>query len=165
LVGYQANGTLGRVLQDGAHRVRMMGSEIEVKAHISIMDVYSGHADAPELLRWIKQRGTIKGSIFLVHGEEEAFEAMAATLAKALPNVPVVIPDLDDVFDLADGHAVQTKSDTPARLMPEQLGRIDWNNDLSKLVLDLNEAIGNLPDANSRAKMIRRLRRTLEDAS
>ena len=165
LVGYQANGTLGRVLQDGAHRVRMMGSEIEVKAHISIMDVYSGHADAPELLRWIKQRGTIKGSIFLVHGEEEAFEAMAATLAKAMPNVPVVIPDLDDVFDLADGHSLQTKSDTPARLMPEQLGRIDWNNDLSKLVLDLNEAIGNLPDANSRAKMIRRLRRTLEDAS
>ena len=71
----------------------------------------------------------------------------------------------DDVFDLADGHVLQTKSDTPARLMPEQLGRIDWNNDLSKLVLDLNEAIGNLPDANSRAKMIRRLRRTLEDAS
>ena len=75
------------------------------------------------------------------------------------------IRDYIHVVDLADGHALQTKSDTPARLMPEQLGRIDWNNDLSKLVLDLNEAIGNLPDANSRAKMIRRLRRTLEDAS
>ena len=164
LVGYQANGTLGRVLQDGAHRVRMMGSEIEVKAHISTMDVYSGHADAPELLRWITRRGAIKGSIFLVHGEEEAFTALAGALADARPDVPVVIPNLDDVYDLKDGHATPARSDVPARLTPEHLGRIDWNNDLSRLVLDLNETIGKLPDANTRAKMIRRLRRTLEEA-
>jgi len=164
LVGYQANGTLGRVLQDGAHRVRMMGSEIEVKAHISTMDVYSGHADAPELLRWITRRGAIKGSIFLVHGEEEAFTALAGALAHARPDVPVVIPNLDDVYDLKDGHATPARSDVPARLTPEHLGRIDWNNDLSRLVLDLNETISKLPDANTRAKMIRRLRRTLEEA-
>ena len=164
LVGYQANGTLGRILQEGTHRVRMMGSEIEVKAHISTMDVYSGHADAPELLRWIKQRGTIKGSIFLVHGEEAAFTALADALARSMPQASVVIPNLDDVFDLADGHSRLATSETPARLTPEHLGRIDWNNDLSKLVLDLNEAIGKLPNSNSRAKMIRRLRRTLEDA-
>ena len=165
LVGYQASGTLGRILQDGAHRVRMMGSEIEVKAHISTMDVYSGHADAPELLRWVQQRGTIKGSIFLVHGEEVAFSAMADTLKQAMPHVPVVIPNLDDVYDLSDGQSTLAKSATPARLQPEHLGRIDWNNDLSKLVLDLNETIGKLPDEKARAKLIRRLRRALEDAN
>lgn len=164
LVGYQANGTLGRILQDGAHRVRMMGSEIEVKAHIAMMDVYSGHADAPELLRWVKLRKSIKGSIFLVHGEETAFNTMAEALKQAMPKVPVLIPNLDDVFDLKDGAGTLVQSATPARLMPEHLGRIDWNNDLSRLILDLNEAVAKLPDAKSRNKMIRRLRRALENA-
>ncbi|HET7492695.1 MAG TPA: MBL fold metallo-hydrolase, partial [Bradyrhizobium sp.] len=52
LVGYQAHGTLGRFLQDGARAVRIQGEEIRVAARIRMMDEYSGHADGAEITRW-----------------------------------------------------------------------------------------------------------------
>jgi metallo-beta-lactamase family protein len=53
-VGFQAQGTLGRILLDGARRVRIMGEEIEVRASIRRLDIYSGHADGPSLAQWIE---------------------------------------------------------------------------------------------------------------
>lgn len=55
LVGYQASGTLGRLLEDGASTVRIQGDEIVVRDSIRKLDVYSGHghADGPELAAWI----------------------------------------------------------------------------------------------------------------
>ena len=55
LVGFQAQGTLGRILKDGATDVRIQGDEFKVKARIRAIDLYSGHADGPELAAWIKQ--------------------------------------------------------------------------------------------------------------
>ena len=55
LVGYQAQGTLGRILKDGATDVRIQGDEFKVKARIRAIDLYSGHADGPELAAWIEQ--------------------------------------------------------------------------------------------------------------
>ncbi len=52
-VGYQAEGTLGRLLQSGAKPVRIQGDEIAVRARIRSLDLYSGHADGPELVDWI----------------------------------------------------------------------------------------------------------------
>ncbi len=50
----------------------------------------------------------------------------------------------------------------PARLAPEKLGRIDWHNDLSKLILDINESVRAAGDERNRARLIRKLRRALE---
>jgi metallo-beta-lactamase family protein len=55
LVGYQAQGTLGRILQDGAAAVRIQGEEFKVRARIRSIDLYSGHADAPELVDWMRE--------------------------------------------------------------------------------------------------------------
>ena len=66
LVGYQAQGTLGRILQDGAREVRIMGEQIRVGAAIRSLDVYSGHADAQELVEWIAERQPVRGTIFLM---------------------------------------------------------------------------------------------------
>jgi predicted metal-dependent RNase len=73
LVGYQAQGTLGRFLNDGVKAVRTQGDEIKVAARIRRIDDYSGHADGPELARWIAARRPIHRGVFLVHGEEPAF--------------------------------------------------------------------------------------------
>ena len=70
LVGFQAHGTLGRFLADGAKAVRIQGEVIKVAARIRRIDEYSGHADGPELARWIAARRPVRRGVFLVHGEE-----------------------------------------------------------------------------------------------
>ena len=84
LVGFQAQGTLGRFLVDGVKAVRIQGEEIKVAARIRRLDEYSGHADGPELARWIAARRPIERGVFLVHGEEPAL----AGLPNASPNAP-----------------------------------------------------------------------------
>jgi metallo-beta-lactamase family protein len=72
LAGFQANGTLGRFLLDGAKAVRIQGDEISVAARVRTIDDYSGHADGTELARWIAARRPVRRGVFLVHGEEQA---------------------------------------------------------------------------------------------
>ncbi len=64
LVGFQAQGTLGRFIADGATAVRIQGDEIKVAARIRRLDEYSGHADGPELARWIAARRPIRAGRF-----------------------------------------------------------------------------------------------------
>ena len=77
LVGFQAQGTLGRFLEDGVKAVRIQGEEIKVAARIRRIDAYSGHADEPELALWIGARRPIHRGVFLVHGEEPAISGLS----------------------------------------------------------------------------------------
>lgn len=162
LVGYQAEATLGRLLQDGVPSVRIQGEEFPVRARIRSIDLYSGHADGPELVAWLKDRLPIRHGLFLVHGEEEAQTALAARLDGILTADLRAIPALDEAFLLtADGYVKQAGS-APPRLAPEQVARLDWHNDVSRLILDLNEALRATSDERARNALIRRLRRALE---
>ncbi|MFI4996613.1 MAG: MBL fold metallo-hydrolase RNA specificity domain-containing protein [Hyphomicrobiales bacterium] len=165
LVGYQAQGTLGRILLDGAKRVRIMGEEIEVRARIHSLDLYSGHADGAELMRWIRARTPIAGRLFLVHGEQHAMDGLSSRLSGLLPAAAIVIPTLDEVFELTAQGALRVEGKAPARLAPEKLGRIDWHNDLSRLILDINVAVRGKADERGRQKLIRQLQRALADES
>ncbi|MEH6645967.1 MBL fold metallo-hydrolase RNA specificity domain-containing protein [Sulfitobacter sp.] len=64
-VGYQAVGTLGRILSEGARNVKIHGEEISVRARIRTIDAYSGHADGTELADWITERQPIRQKLFL----------------------------------------------------------------------------------------------------
>lgn len=68
-VGYQAAGTLGRQIADGAHRVRILGLEHPVRARIEMIEGFSGHADRDELFRWLSALRTPPTRVFVVHGE------------------------------------------------------------------------------------------------
>src|SRR3546814_4076458 len=68
-VGFQAAGSLGRTILDGANRVRIWGQDVAVRAQIRRIDTYSAHADQQDLQRWIKARQPIDGRLFLSHGE------------------------------------------------------------------------------------------------
>ncbi|MDB5571186.1 MAG: ribonuclease [Hyphomicrobiales bacterium] len=160
LVGYQAQGTLGRILLEGAPRVRIMGEQIEVRATIRSLDIYSGHADGPELERWVEKRLPVAGSVFLVHGEQDAMDALTARLGSAR----VLMPTLDQAFELTPARAAPVSA-PPARLQPESMAHLDWHNDLSRLILDLDEAVRREPDEKGRARVIRRLRRALAEES
>jgi metallo-beta-lactamase family protein len=79
-VGYQAEGSLGRRLLDGAKEVSLFGEEIAVRARIVSLDGFSAHADRNELLKWVGKFKKIPSQIILVHGETKAMEGFAAAL-------------------------------------------------------------------------------------
>ncbi|HSQ38280.1 MAG TPA: MBL fold metallo-hydrolase, partial [Acidimicrobiia bacterium] len=96
-VGYQAEGTLGRSLVDGAPRVHIHGDEIEVRAEVVMLDVFSAHADQEELVRWVREAAPER--IALVHGEDQARQALAATLAGSFGG-EVLLPQRGDVLEV-----------------------------------------------------------------
>ncbi len=162
LVGFQAQGTLGRILLDGAERVRIQGEEIRVRARIRRLDLYSGHADASEILAWLGDRRPIGGTIFVVHGEDAAMASLRKRLARADLAAQVVLPRLDDLYELSRTGARRVETNEPRRLRPARVARLDWHNDLSKLLLDIGEAVRKAGSEKSRSKLIRSLRRDLE---
>ncbi|WP_022722480.1 MBL fold metallo-hydrolase, partial [Rhodopseudomonas sp. B29] len=164
LVGYQANGTLGRFLEEGAKSVRIMGEEIRVKANIRRIDDYSGHADAGELVRWITERRPIDRGLFLAHGEEAAIAALAQRLGDGvLPAAKIFQPLLDDIYELTTPVPTALDGTHRRRIEPEAVVKLDWHNDMSKLILDINQKIEAAADARSRSVIIRRLRRALDE--
>lgn len=80
-VGYQAEGTLGRMLIDGADSVKLFGEKIGVKAHIEILDGVSGHADKQGLIDWINGFKVKPKRVFIVHGQDEVTDEFAKCLA------------------------------------------------------------------------------------
>ena len=74
-VGYQAEGTRGRELIDGADTIRIHGKDIAVRAAVTRLEAYSAHADEDELVRWVAEAEPKR--IVLVHGEDDARTALA----------------------------------------------------------------------------------------
>jgi metallo-beta-lactamase family protein len=162
LVGFQAEGSLGSLLEKGEKRVTIHGEEIEVRATIRRFEAYSGHADGPELVAWVKARLPVVRKLFLTHGEEDRQLALVADLVKGglVEENRIERPPLDACYDLESGALIESES--RPRISPEQVARLDWHNDLTKLVLDINDEVHGAADEKSRGVVIRRLRRALE---
>ncbi|HMQ64756.1 MAG TPA: MBL fold metallo-hydrolase [Amaricoccus sp.] len=163
LVGFQAEGTLGRILQDGARRVRIQGETYEVRARIRTLDLYSGHADATELVDWVRARLPIHCNVFLVHGEEPAIEALAGRLGAVVDPGRIIRPVLDEAFELTRTGARRVVEAPAPRIRSEQVARLDWHNDVSRLFLDINDALAGAADERARDVLIRSLRRALDE--
>ena len=83
-VGYQAAGTRGRLLQDGARDVKMLGVSVPVRAQIRATDAYSAHADRGEILRWLRGFQRPPEATYVVHGEAPAAAALRDAIAGEL---------------------------------------------------------------------------------
>jgi metallo-beta-lactamase family protein len=99
LVGYQAAGTRGRAMIDGARTVRVHGADVPVKARFLSISGLSAHADRKELLRWVCSAPTPPGTIYITHGEPKAAKALAELLRDKLGS-RVVVPELYERFAL-----------------------------------------------------------------
>jgi metallo-beta-lactamase family protein len=99
LVGYQAEGTLGRRLQDGAEVVNIFGEPVVRRAEVVSLDGFSAHADQHEILAWVSRMQPPPRRIFLVHGEEGPAEVLAERLKERV-HADVRVPRNGQQFDL-----------------------------------------------------------------
>lgn len=98
-VGFQAEGTLGRRLRDGAETVNIFGEPVRVGAEIAGLDGFSAHADQRELVEWVTGLDPVPRRIFLVHGELAPAEVLAVVLRERT-GADVRIPEKGEEFDL-----------------------------------------------------------------
>ena len=99
MVGYQAQGTLGRKLYEGAERVTIHGETIPVKAHIKAIGGLSAHGDQKKLLSWIRNAESLPKKVYCVHGEPHAATELAHVLRDEL-HVKVFVPEEKDVVEV-----------------------------------------------------------------
>jgi len=99
LVGYQAVGTLGYNIVNGAKTVKIFGEEIAVNARIEYIEGYSGHADQEGLMNFIYSFINKPKHIFLVHGEPEGQIVLRDKIINEV-NIPVTIPSLGETYNL-----------------------------------------------------------------
>jgi metallo-beta-lactamase family protein len=98
-VGYQARGTLGRVIQHGTDPVRIFGDWHPVRARVETIEGFSAHADQTELLAWYAGLGGVPRCTYVVHGEEEASLELASLLKDRF-GADVEVPLPNDSFTL-----------------------------------------------------------------
>ena len=98
LVGYQAENTLGRRIQNGEKKVRIFGDEFALKAEVQTLHSFSAHADRLELFRYVRDAKPKK--VFLVHGEQSQRESFARLLQEQL-HMDVSLPANGEVVDLS----------------------------------------------------------------
>jgi len=160
LVGYQAPGSLGRLLKDGASLVRIQGDETTVAARIRTLDEYSGHADQTRLIKWLENRQPVRQNIFLVHGEDEARQVLAALLAEhGVRRKCIHIPALGETTRLTSAGAKTVR--IRARV-PQDAQTSDWHNTYAATVLALRQQLDALSSDKARERLLGRVRRDLE---
>jgi metallo-beta-lactamase family protein len=99
-VGFQAEGTKGRLLIEGEKRLRLHHEEIAVRAEIGKLNHLSAHADAQDIEDWLKKLNQIPEKIFINHGELKSQEALRERLQKIFPSSEILIPELGETFHL-----------------------------------------------------------------
>lgn len=92
LVGFQAPGTRGRLIQEGVRTVRIFGEDVPVRAHRETIHGLSAHADADGLLRWLRTAARPPRRVFVVHGDPTPADALAARIRAEL-GWEAVVPD------------------------------------------------------------------------
>ncbi len=121
-VGYQAMGTPGRKLVDGAKSLRLNGEDLNVAARLFTINGFSAHAGQSQLLDWVSGMANPSMHVVLVHGEPKAQQTLAE-LIKAKFGIDAVIPDYMEEIDIESGRAPEF-SIPPAAAARK---KVDWN--------------------------------------
>lgn len=139
-VGYQAPGTLGRKIVDGAKTVKIFGEEVAVNARVEYIEGYSGHADQAGLLHFVDSFVKKPNHIFLVHGEEESQKALRDKINENF-DLPVSIPDYCESFDLT--NTVQATGNIRKRNLNEykKLEVIDKMETIKEELVDMESIV------------------------
>lgn len=133
-VGYQAVGTLGRRIVDGAETVKVLGEEFSVNARVEYIEGFSGHADQDGLLSFLCSFNTkMPKQVFLVHGEPEAQETLQGKILEEA-GINAIIPSYGEEYEL--GESVQ-KTEKYINPVNKQLDRIELIDKMQYLESEL----------------------------
>ncbi|WP_157215259.1 MBL fold metallo-hydrolase [Flavisphingomonas formosensis] len=159
-VGFQAEGTLGRVILEGAERVRIWGEDIVVRAQIRHIETYSAHADQDGLLAWMEARRPVGGSVFLGHGEALSIETLRQ-LAQTRQIAPsILVPEIGEAYHLAPAKpAARTRTADPK--LQDVIGP-DWQNSYADFATKLKRELAQISDTRAREHAVADMRAVLE---
>lgn len=121
-VGYQSNGTLGRLLVDGIEKVKIFGEEIIVNAEIDTLPGVSGHADKGELLSWISYFNPKPQTVFVNHGDPESADSFTDCLCRSY-GFNAFAPYSGTEFDLAKGEFIKITEGIPVKERTAEKGK------------------------------------------
>lgn len=169
-VGYQALGTLGRKLVDGAKKVRIFDEEIAVKARIANLEGFSGHADRDGLLEWIGAMRQKPSKILVVHGEPEAIDSFSKSIRNRF-GIPAYAPKLDEAVEV--GLPLSRAPSVTPRFLPEAepfrvtngAGLDDLQTILDSLTIRCKKDLVGVSDPAERRKILERYKGLLEKAT
>ena len=140
-VGYQAEGTLGRAIYDGAKEVKILGEKINVNAEIALLNGVSGHADQAGLLRWLDGMATKPARVFINHGDDENSAALSAKIAEQF-GLPAEVPWSGSCFDLLTGEWISLAAPMPLeKAAPSEKKKGAKDNPDYRLLLEAAEAM------------------------
>lgn len=140
-VGFQAQGTLGRRILDGAKKVRIFGEEITVNARIESIDGFSGHADKAGLLEWLGAFENKPKKVFIVHGEEDVQEVLANEIEEKF-HLECVIPDKGETYSLTSSRAIVAKRDEEGRKYRyNRLQVLEYIRMIEEEIMELSDTI------------------------
>lgn len=163
-VGYQAQGTLGQVIQSGAKEVRIHGTLVPVRATVRTIQNYSAHADHSELVAWIEARKPVSGAVFLVHGDDEPRQALRQSVMRmGLASDQVILPELDDTVTLLAGGMGETIRPASPRITHEQMSH-DWHNAYAQFIISLSDRLRDATSDKDREQVMETLKRTLKES-
>ncbi len=128
--GFQAPGTVGRSIIDGARHVTLFGEQVDVNCEIRSLKGISGHADRNGLVRWIQNLSKMPRYIFVNHGEEESAIAFASYVGEKL-GIKAYAPKMLERFDLLDEASLPKG----ARFVP---GKLPYQRELEEAVSSLD---------------------------
>lgn len=161
-VGYQAPGTLGRLLRDGAKMVRIHGKEIQVSARIRAIESYSAHADRAELIEWTCARLPVRGAVFLTHGEPQALVSFREALADTgCSRRSLIIPKIGESFRLT-GRGRPAHGEGALRFPNLQGVQTDWHNDYAAFLLALGGKLQSMAQNGERSRLLKRLKKVVK---
>ena len=120
IIGYQAEGTIGRRIVDGAKTVRLFGEEIAVKAHIHTLGGFSAHADQKGLLEWLSHFNNPQLEVFVNHGEEKVSMELGQLIRQDLHFTTAIPQWREEKFLFSPEKEMQPERVIPEKVAPEE---------------------------------------------
>ena len=152
--GYQAAGTLGRIIYDGAKSVKIFGEEIDVRAEIRLLQGISGHADQKGLLNWLHSCNNRPKYVFVNHGDEDSCTGFASLLQD--DGFQALAPASGSEFDLVKGEwirltdpVLRKRASAASAAVPSAKKKPSAYDDLKNALQSLNNYADTLRDASN----------------